>query len=81
LCRVSPLEVILIESYEPTGPMGVKSMCDVGINAPILTIANVVCAPFTPERVLTALLNGFSLFRVGRADVHLKLCYKEARKP
>ncbi len=59
-----PMEVILVESYEPTGPMGAKSISEVGINAPIPTIANAVHdatgiwltrTPFTPERVWTAL--------------------------
>jgi probable selenate reductase molybdenum-binding subunit len=59
-----PLEVILVDSYEPTGPMGAKSVAEIGINAPIPTIANAIYdavgirlkkTPFTPERVLAAL--------------------------
>jgi putative selenate reductase molybdopterin-binding subunit len=59
-----PLEVVLIESYEPTGPMGAKSVGEIGINGPIPTIANAIYdavgvrmkkTPFTPERVLAAL--------------------------
>lgn len=59
-----PLEVILVESYEPTGPMGAKSVSEIGINAPIPTIANAVHdatglwlteTPFTAERVWRAL--------------------------
>ncbi len=59
-----PLEVILVDSYEPTGPMGAKSIAEIGINAPIPTIANAIHdavgirlkkTPFTPERVLAAL--------------------------
>lgn len=59
-----PLEVILVESFEPTGPMGAKSVSEIGINAPIPTIANAVHdatgvwlteTPFTPERVWRAL--------------------------
>ena len=58
------LEVILVDSYEPTGPMGAKSVAEIGINAPIPTIANAIYdavgirlkkTPFTPERVLAAL--------------------------
>ncbi len=66
--RVAPdpprLRVILVDSYEPTGPMGAKSVAEIGINAPIPTIANAIYnavgirlteTPFTPERVLAAL--------------------------
>ncbi len=58
------IDVILVDSYEPTGPMGAKSIAEIGINAPIPTIANAVhdaigvrlkATPFTPERVLRAL--------------------------
>ncbi len=60
------LETILVDSYEPTGPMGAKSVSEIGINAPIPTIANAIYdatgvwlteTPFTPERVWRA-LNG-----------------------
>lgn len=60
------LEAILVDSYEPTGPMGAKSISEIGINAPIPTIANAIhdatgiwltSTPFTPERVWRA-LNG-----------------------
>lgn len=63
---VPPIEVVLVESYEPTGPMGAKSVGEIGINAPIPTIASALYdatgirltkTPFTPERVLAA-LNG-----------------------
>lgn len=58
------LEAILVDSYEPTGPMGAKSVSEIGINAPIPTIANAIHdatgvwlteTPFTPERVWRAL--------------------------
>ena len=61
---VPKLEVILVESYEPTGPMGAKSVGEVGINGPIPTIANAIYdavgvrlrqTPFSPERVLAAM--------------------------
>jgi len=61
---VPPIEVILVESYEPTGPMGAKSVGEIGINAPIPTIANAIYdavgvrltnTPFTPERVFEAI--------------------------
>jgi CO/xanthine dehydrogenase Mo-binding subunit len=59
-----PIRVILVDSYEPTGPMGAKSIGEIGINAPIPAIANAVYdaigirlteTPFTPERVWRAL--------------------------
>jgi len=62
---VPKLDVILVESYEPTGPMGAKSVGEIGINGPIPTIANAIHdavgvrltrTPFTPERVLKALM-------------------------
>jgi len=58
------IDVLLVDSYEPTGPMGAKSVGEIGINGPIPTIANAVhdavgirlrTTPFTPERVLAAL--------------------------
>jgi len=61
---VPPIDVVLVESYEPTGPMGAKSVGEIGINAPIPTIANAVYdavgvrltrTPFTPERVFEAM--------------------------
>ena len=63
---VPPLEVVLVESFEPTGPMGAKSISEIGINAPIPAIANAIHdatgiwlteTPFTAERVWRA-LNG-----------------------
>ena len=61
---VPKLEVVLVDSYEPTGPMGAKSVGEIGINGPIPTIANAIYdavgvrlteTPFTPERVLAAI--------------------------
>jgi CO/xanthine dehydrogenase Mo-binding subunit len=61
---VPRLDVVLVDSYEPTGPMGAKSVGEIGINGPIPTIANAIYdavgirlreTPFTPERVLAAL--------------------------
>ncbi len=61
---IPPLDVVLVESYEPTGPMGAKSVGEIGINGPIPTIANAIYdavgvrmtkTPFAPERVLAAL--------------------------
>ncbi len=61
---VPPLEVVLVESFEPTGPMGAKSVSEIGINAPIPAIANAIHdatgiwlteTPFTAERVWRAL--------------------------
>jgi CO/xanthine dehydrogenase Mo-binding subunit len=64
---IPSLDVILVGSYEPTGPMGAKSVGEIGINGPIPTIANAIYdavgirlrrTPFTPERVLEALERG-----------------------
>jgi CO/xanthine dehydrogenase Mo-binding subunit len=58
------IDVVLVDSYEPTGPMGAKSVGEIGINGPIPTMANAIYdavgvrlrqTPFTPERVLEAL--------------------------
>ncbi len=64
---VPRIDVILVDSYEPTGPMGAKSIGEIGINGPIPTIANAIhdavgvrlrTTPFTPERVLAAIEAG-----------------------
>ena len=66
---VPQMDIILVESYEPTGPMGAKSVGEIGINGPIPTIANGIYdavgirlteTPFTPERVLKAMKEGSS---------------------
>jgi putative selenate reductase molybdopterin-binding subunit len=63
-CDMPPLKVVLVDSYDPTGPMGAKSIAEIGINAPIPTIANAIHdatgvwmtrTPFTAERVWRAL--------------------------
>lgn len=60
---VPEIEAILVSSEEPTGPMGAKSIAEVGINGPLPAISNaiydavgirLVRAPFTPARVLAA---------------------------
>lgn len=59
-----PMEVILVDSYEETGPMGAKSIAEIGINAPIPTLANAIYdaigvrlthPPFTSEKIWRAL--------------------------
>ncbi|GBD84250.1 xanthine dehydrogenase molybdenum-binding subunit [bacterium BMS3Abin02] len=61
-----PMEVILVETYEDTGPMGAKSIAEIGINAPIPTLANAIYdavgvrmthPPFTSEKIWHALSN------------------------
>ncbi|MFO8034861.1 MAG: molybdopterin cofactor-binding domain-containing protein [Candidatus Bipolaricaulota bacterium] len=58
------LEAILLDSYEPSGPLGAKSIAEIGINGPLPALSNAIHhavglrltrAPFTPERVLGAL--------------------------
>jgi putative selenate reductase molybdopterin-binding subunit len=55
-----PITVMLVDSYEPTGPMGAKSVAEIGINGPLPAIANAVHhavgirltkPPFSPEKV------------------------------
>ncbi len=64
MADMPPLHVILVDSYDPTGPMGAKSVSEIAINAPAPTIANAIHhavgvrlrrTPFTPERVWGAL--------------------------
>jgi CO/xanthine dehydrogenase Mo-binding subunit len=61
---IPDIEAILVPSEEPTGPLGAKSIAEVGINGPLPAISNAIYdavgvrltrAPFTPDRVLTAL--------------------------
>ena len=62
---VPDIEVVLVDSQEPSGPWGAKSIAEVGINGPLPAIANAIYdavgvrlyrAPFTPARVLAALV-------------------------
>ena len=59
-----PVQVIVVDNYEPTGPLGAKSVAEIGINGPIPAIGNAIFdatgvrlhrSPYTPERVLNAL--------------------------
>jgi CO/xanthine dehydrogenase Mo-binding subunit len=59
------LDAIIVESHEPSGPFGAKSVGEIGINAVAAAIANSVSAatgqrirrlPLTPERVLQSML-------------------------
>lgn len=61
---IPEIKVILVETHEPTGPFGAKSVAEVCINGPLPAVANAVYdalgiqlkkAPFTPERVLRLL--------------------------
>ena len=61
-----PMDVIFVNTQEPTGPYGAKSIAEVCIDGPIPAIANAFynatgkrlwSTPFTPDKVL-ALLNG-----------------------
>jgi putative selenate reductase molybdopterin-binding subunit len=58
------IKEILVETYEPTGPFGAKSVAEIPINGPAPAIANAVAnaigvrvreLPLTPERVLRAI--------------------------
>ena len=59
-----PIRTILVESHEPTGPYGAKSISEININGPAPAIANAIYdavgvrlrdTPFTAEKVLAAL--------------------------
>jgi len=61
---VPPVKVILIDSYEETGPFGAKSISEININGPLPAIANAFFnatgkrlyrSPFSPEYVLKVL--------------------------
>ncbi|NQV07729.1 molybdopterin-dependent oxidoreductase [bacterium] len=61
---LAPIKVILVESHDPTGPMGAKSVGEIGINGPIPSIANAIYdaigirlteTPFSPEKVWRAM--------------------------
>ncbi len=61
---IPPIKVILIDSYEETGPFGAKSISEININGPLPAIANAFFnatgkrlfkSPFTPEDVLKVL--------------------------
>ena len=58
------LKAIIVETHEPSGPFGAKSVGEIGINAVAAAIANAVAdatgarlrqLPLTGERVLDAL--------------------------
>jgi len=61
---IPEIEVILVPSYEPTGPYGAKSISEIGINGPAPAIANAIYnatgvrlyeTSFTGEKILKAL--------------------------
>jgi len=58
------LITILVDSYEPSGPYGAKSIAEININGPMPAIANAIYnavgvriahSPFSPEKVLNAI--------------------------
>jgi CO/xanthine dehydrogenase Mo-binding subunit len=61
----SELKAIIVESHDPRGPYGAKSVGEIGINSVAAAITNAVNAavgarlrqlPLTPPRVLEAIL-------------------------
>ncbi len=63
---IKKIDVEFVESYEPTGPFGAKSVSEIGIDTPPAAIANAIYnaigvrfyeLPITPEKVLLALKN------------------------
>ena len=58
---IPKMKTFIIDSFEPTGPFGAKSIAEIGINGPAPAIANalfdavgirVFDLPLTPEKVL-----------------------------
>ncbi len=61
---IPEIKVVLIPSYEPTGPFGAKSVAEICINGPCPAIANAIYdavgvrirkTPFTPDKVVDAM--------------------------
>jgi len=61
---IPEIKVILVETHEPTGPLGVKSVAEININGPIPAIGNAIydaigvrlhSSAYTPEKVLKAI--------------------------
>ncbi len=61
---VPKIETIFVQSYEPSGPFGAKSIGEVCINGPLPALSNAIYnaigvrfyeSPFTPDRILKAL--------------------------
>jgi putative selenate reductase molybdopterin-binding subunit len=59
-----PIKVMLVETHEPTGPYGAKSVSEINTNGPLPVLANAIYdatgvrlrkSPFTPEKLLNAL--------------------------
>ncbi len=62
---VPDMDSRIVETWEPSGPYGMKGVGEVGSNGPLPAIANALCdacgirltrSPLTPERVLAALV-------------------------
>lgn len=61
---VKKITVEFVESYEPAGPYGAKSVGEIGIDTPLAAIANAIynatgirlrTLPLTPEKILTSM--------------------------
>jgi len=61
---IPEIKTILIETYDPTGPFGAKSVAEININGPIPAIGNAIhdaievrlhSSPYTPEKILREL--------------------------
>jgi putative selenate reductase molybdopterin-binding subunit len=59
-----PMEVFLVESHEPSGPFGAKSVAEIPIDSPAPAVANAIAdatglrlrsLPMTAERILSAI--------------------------
>ena len=65
---VPDVESVAVELHEPSGPFGLKGAGEIAVDGPLPAVANALAdacgvrlfsAPFTPERVLAALVSQF----------------------
>ncbi len=61
---IPEIQTILIDTFDPSGPLGAKSVAEISINGPIPAIGNAIydaigvrlhSSPYTPERILREL--------------------------
>jgi CO/xanthine dehydrogenase Mo-binding subunit len=60
--EIGPMHVAFVDSYEPSGPYGAKSVAEIGIDTPPAAIANAVFNA-TGVRVRTLPISSESLWR------------------
>lgn len=64
---IPEIKTFLVETFDPSGPLGAKSVAEVNINGPIPAIGNAIynalgirlhSSPYTPEKILRELKKG-----------------------